>query len=130
MTEVEWVACDDPHVMLNFLRQSGRVTERKPRLFAAACVRGVWPSLRDERSRQAVEIAERYADGQATDAVVDEAHAAAQRACWAVMAGPPGGPTRSHVAAASAAFWSAAREGGRFSRQGVALAGTAAGWQA
>ena len=65
MAEVEWVNCTDPMPMLRFL--PNRAIGRKLRLFTCACCRRVWPFLPDQRSREAVEVAERYADGMASD---------------------------------------------------------------
>ena len=64
MTEVEWNACTDPQKMLEMLR--GRASVRKLRLFAVALARQIWHLIRDGRSREAVEIAERYAEGLET----------------------------------------------------------------
>jgi len=63
MTESEWLACTDPQQILEFVRD--RASDRKRRLFTCACCRRVWDALTDQRSRSAVEAAERYADGLA-----------------------------------------------------------------
>jgi hypothetical protein len=62
VTEQEWLRENDPHPILEFVRDTAR--ERKLRLFACACCRRVWDLLKDSRSREAVELAEMYADGQ------------------------------------------------------------------
>jgi hypothetical protein len=57
-----WQACQEPQELLEWLRDSGRADERRLRLFAAACVRRIWGLMSDQRSRQAVEVAEKFAD--------------------------------------------------------------------
>jgi len=66
LEEEEWTVCTDPLGMLRQVHECA--TPRKIRLFVCACVRQTFPLLDDYRSRKAVEIAERHADGQATDA--------------------------------------------------------------
>jgi hypothetical protein len=67
LNEVDWNICTDPREMLTFLRVSGKLSERKARLFAVACCRSIWPIMIDEVNRRAVEVAERFADGAATE---------------------------------------------------------------
>jgi hypothetical protein len=62
VTEAEWRACTSPETMLEFLR--GKSSDRKLRLVACACCRRIWPLL-DGWSQNAVEVAERRADGSA-----------------------------------------------------------------
>jgi hypothetical protein len=64
MTEAEWNVCTDPDQMLEFLKD--RSSGRKLRLFAVACCHRIWHLLDHQLSRRAVEVAERFADGQAT----------------------------------------------------------------
>src|SRR5438477_3044107 len=84
MAEEEWLASEQPGLMLQFLQQHRLVTRapggrRRLRLFACACCRSVWKHL-DESDRRAVEISEDYADGRAgrreLEAVREEAEAA------------------------------------------------------
>src|SRR4051794_28470180 len=66
MTERDWLTSKDPQAMLAFLRDCGHASGRKLRLFAVACCRSVRHPLAEERFRKAVEVAEGYADGQAS----------------------------------------------------------------
>ncbi len=74
MTEHEWLECKNPKPMLTFLR--GNASHRKLRLFGVACCRRIWHLLQDERCRNAVEVTERHADGDATNEEWQIAHAA------------------------------------------------------
>jgi hypothetical protein len=71
MTEAEWLVCEDWRPMLAFL--SSRWTQRKALLYVCAGLRSLWELLYDEGSQGAVEVAERAADGVASDNDIDEA---------------------------------------------------------
>ena len=84
--------------------------EREWRSYAVWCARQVQRLMTDERSVAALDVAERHAHGQATDAELDAAWAAARAAAWAA----------TRVAARNAAWnaawaaaWAAARDAAR-----------------
>jgi hypothetical protein len=78
LTEAGWLACTE---LRQLLEQLGRkATQRKLRLFATACCRRIWHLLPDERSRAAVEVAEQFADKQATHKERQTAESAASEA--------------------------------------------------
>jgi hypothetical protein len=64
VTEAKWLACSNPRTMLEFLR--GRVSDRKLRLFSCAFCR-VLRTASGLGAGTAIAVAERYADGLATD---------------------------------------------------------------
>jgi hypothetical protein len=66
MTEAEWLKCRNLRLMLKC--QHWESTTRKMRLFACAACRRYWHLLKDERSRNAVVVAEQFADGLASAA--------------------------------------------------------------
>ncbi len=106
MTERGWLVCDNPNAMLAVLRD--KASDRKLRLFACACGRNlVWDLLTDEASRKAIEVAERYADGQASPEELEAAREPAESVCRSLTVG-----TRTYLAAFAAAVttrtdWSA-----------------------
>ena len=74
MTEQEWLTCTDPKPMLEFL--SGTASDRKLRLFAVSCCRHNLQTMLDVRRRKAVDVAELFADGLATEEERKAAHLA------------------------------------------------------
>jgi hypothetical protein len=69
MTEQEWLACTDPDAMRRLLPDPP--TDRKLRLFACACCRKFWDQLED--GTELVRVAERFADGLASEDELVEA---------------------------------------------------------
>jgi hypothetical protein len=80
-----WEKCERSDWMIWALRKIDFKDDRKYRLYACACVRGtpladgrtLWDLLTDDRSRNAVEVAERYAEGKASEEERLEARKAA-----------------------------------------------------
>jgi hypothetical protein len=103
MTEAEWLAATEPYGMLDFLRPKASV--RKLRLFACGCCRqGVWPLLGDARSREAIEVAERFAEGAANRTALRTAWLAARAAATATNVPVRAATRHAATAAAHAAY--------------------------
>ncbi|MEK7557209.1 MAG: hypothetical protein AAB538_04500 [Patescibacteria group bacterium] len=98
-----WTNCICPDWMFWMLKKIDYHDDRKLRLFACWCVRRVWHLLTDERSKQAVEVAERYAARGASSEQMAAAGEAAVAAAWEAAGA-------SARAAAWAAAWAAAGE--------------------
>jgi hypothetical protein len=62
MTEAEWLSCTDPRLMLKFLR--GKVSDRKLRLYFCGGCRCITHLFVRPESLTAVEVGERFADGE------------------------------------------------------------------
>ncbi len=80
---------DDNKVVVRkcrLLRKVETWNDKTLRLFACWCVRQVWHLLNDERSKKAIEVAEEFADGKATQEELDAAWVAAARAARAAAA--------------------------------------------
>jgi hypothetical protein len=74
MTEAEWLANNEPPEMLQFL--GGSASQRKLRLFACACCRRII-SILSVQGISSLEVAERFADQQVSNADCFAAHNAA-----------------------------------------------------
>jgi hypothetical protein len=119
VTEQQWLTSTEPGALFMWhFSGRGRLLSRKLRLFAVACCRLLWSHMRDDRSRNAVEVAERYADGAAT---ADELKAAGRRAevAWAPPRKwrAPASPTLEELAALTA--WQVTGELAIFAGQAV-----------
>ncbi|HYT88701.1 MAG TPA: hypothetical protein VEL76_08335 [Gemmataceae bacterium] len=75
LTEDRWLhadTLDEAAWMVRCLwRDMKRPSPRKGQLFVCACAREIWYLLTDERSRQGVEVAERYLEGLASRSEVE-----------------------------------------------------------
>jgi hypothetical protein len=112
MTEADWLACDDPAPMVQFLGGQlsirkrrkipkslrDRLSARKLRLFGCACCRRVWDRLTSEFARKAVEVAERYADQEASgDELLDAYETAMHTAPHSAPGWPDSDPDRDET---------------------------------
>lgn len=88
MDEATWLSATDPRRMLAFLRENCKVSDRKLRLFACACVRRIWPLLTDADGRTALEVAEQFADGVGGKEELQAARRAAPRRPAGALARP------------------------------------------
>ena len=103
--------------------------DREFRLFAVWCARQVQHLMTDQRSIDALDVAERYANGEATDkelsaawdAARDAAWAAARSAAWdaalAVARSAARAAARAALSAARAAAWDAAWDAARAAQE-------------
>lgn len=109
MIESDWMTSKKPQAMLKAIRE--KISDRKLRLFACACVRQVWHLLADVRSRTAVETAERFADGSAADSDLVTDRSVAWRAAWDTVRGESRGADAGAAIGAAIGAASAAAVG-------------------
>ena len=91
LSEAGWLSAGSACALLRELQQHHGVARtaggrRRLRLFACACCRQSWHLFTDQDSRQAVEVAERYADGRASRGQVEAARRSAEAAAQRAMA--------------------------------------------
>jgi hypothetical protein len=96
------MVCDDPRVMLDFLRDKS--SDRKRGLFAVACCRCSRQLLRNKGHRQALDLAARFADGQATEAELADACRQAGELAGSLFAGKSEREIRRWAEAAAVAY--------------------------
>lgn len=130
-------ADDEPLSILTILDSNGlndalwclRAVEgkdREIRLFAVWCARQVQRLLKDKRSRDALDVAERYANGEATRSELRAARDAAARSAARAAAWEDAWEA---ARAACAAAWYAAAEAARAAAWSTAWAATEAAWE-
>jgi len=113
-----WDTAPDPSWVIWMATRQGVLTDRELRLFAVWCVRQAQHLLTDQRSITAIDVAERYANGEATDEELAAAWAAANAvpnaevnaASWVAVNAASRAAARAAANTVSwAVFWDAAR---------------------
>jgi hypothetical protein len=113
LTEVWQTA--NPEWLIWVATRPGVLPDKELRLFAVFCARSIEHLLTDDRSRNAIDVAERFANGEATDdelvtareAAREAARAAEGHAAWAAGAAGAAWAAWAARAAEGAAAWAA-----------------------
>jgi hypothetical protein len=116
MTEAEWFACTSPASMLDFL--SGKVSDRKLRLFTVACCDRVKHLVPDELGQQEFKVPDVFTVGQAEemDAWLFRKGLQAEASMFAPEYQPAHPALQSSLAATANVCWATARIATRASR--------------
>lgn len=138
MTEQDWLTYPGFYAMFEYVRPS--MSDRKLRLFGCACCRRIFHLMTDERSRRAVDVSERFADGGAEQTELREAWDAASsilhdvgipdpKEPWIVRDGTPchAAYAASWAASVSIQAWEASTEAAKAIRSEARRAGIADG---
>jgi hypothetical protein len=97
MTEAEWLTGADPKRLVEFM--DGRASDRKFRLFASACCRFAWDAIPDNRSREAIAVAEQLAETGGVLSHIRNSIGSASFDAW--NEAPEGDPVQKGAAAAN-----------------------------
>jgi len=117
-----------PEWLIWVATQPDVLTDKELRLFAVFCARSVQYLFTDSRSVNAIDVAERHANGEATDQELAAASAAASAAAWdAARDAASAAAWDAASAAASAAAWAVARAA---AWDAASAAASAAAWDA
>lgn len=74
ISEIEWLQSTDSSKLIHFLEHQRGIADRKWWLFAVGCCQFILDAIHDHRSRNAFDVVERLADGNATTHDLDAAH--------------------------------------------------------
>ncbi len=83
MTEQQWMECRKPEPMLKYAL--GKSSDRKLRLYAVACIHQIPLKFADNLLQRAIQVAEQYVDGLATERelhIVHKAHEESMSGCF------------------------------------------------